>query len=80
MSRSTFPPPKRLLEKFENSLLGHLDNRGKVRSNMRLVMSEVEHFARLEYVWLKSCWTISATTTIRSTIWPHLQPYLSTLT
>ena len=43
-------------------------------------MREVKHFARLEGVWLKGCWTAPAVTTMWSTIWHHLEPYLRTVT
>ena len=69
-----------VLQKLNLSLVGHFDKGGKVRSKMKLVMREVEHFARLEGVWLEVRWTVPAVTKMWSTIWRHLEPYLRTVT
>ena len=47
---------------------------------MNLVMKEVEYFARLENVWLERRWTSPDVTKMWSTIWPHLEPHMRTLT
>ena len=68
------------LHKLSFSLVGHFDRGGKIRSKMKLVMREVEHFSRLEGVWLEGRWTAPAVTKMWSTIWLYLKPYLRTLT
>ena len=68
------------LRKIPTSLLTHFDKRGKTRSKMKVVMREVEHFARIEGVWLEARWTSPAVTKMWSMIWPHIEPSLRTLT
>ena len=71
------PPP---LQKLNTALISHFDKIGKTKSKMKMVISEVDYFARLEGVWQENCWTKSAVTTMWSTIWHHLEPYLRTIT
>ena len=44
------------------------------------MVNEVEHLAKLEGVWLERGWTSPLVTKMWSTIWPHLEPHLRTLT
>ena len=68
------------LRKIPTSLLAHFDNEGRTRSKMKMLMREVEHFARIEGVWTEGRWTSPAVTRMWSTIWPHIEPNLRTLT
>ena len=68
------------LHKLSLFLVGHFDRGGKIRSKMKLVMREVEHFACLVGVWLEGRWTVPAVTKIWLKIWRHLEPYLRTVT
>ena len=47
---------------------------------MKLVMGKVEHFAKLEDVWLDGKWTPADVTNMWSTIWPRIEPFMRTLT
>ena len=47
---------------------------------MKLVMGEVEHFARLEDVWLDGKWTNADVTKMWSKIWHRIEPFMRTLT
>ena len=47
---------------------------------MKVVMRRVKHFAQLKGVLLEGRWTAPAVTTMWSTIWRHLEPYLRTVT
>ena len=47
---------------------------------MNIVMREVEHFARLEDVWLDGKWTPADVTKMWSAIWPRIEPFMRTLT
>ena len=47
---------------------------------MKVVMREVKHFTRIKDIWLKACWTPPAVTKMWSTIWPHIELNLRTLT
>ena len=76
-SKTEHVPP---LRKLSHDLIKHFDKKGKTRHKMKIVMGEVEHFARLEGVWLEVCWTEPAVTRMWSTIWPHLEPHLRTQT
>ena len=68
------------LRRLSAALVAHFDPRGRIKSRMNFVMREVEYLARLEGVWHKGRWTSGAVTTMWSTIWRHLEPYLCTLT
>ena len=58
-SKTEHVPP---LRKLSHDLLKHFDQEGKTRHKMKVVMGEVEHFARLEGVWLETRWTEPAVT------------------
>ena len=47
---------------------------------MKLVMGEVEHFAKLEKVWLDGKWTNADVTKMWSKIWHRIEPFMRTLT
>ena len=76
-SEKEFVPP---LRKLHLSHVRHFDKRGRARSKMKIVMHEVEYFARLQCVWVAGRWTSPAVTKMWSAIWPHLEPHLRTLT
>ena len=62
------------------SLITHFDKEGKIRSKMKLVMSEVEHFARLEDILLDGKRTPADVTKMWSMIWPRIEPFMRMLT
>ena len=68
------------LRRLSTTLVAHFDPRGKIRSPMKFVMCEVVYLSWLEGVWHEGRWTSGAVTTMLSTIWRHLEPYLCTLT
>ena len=47
---------------------------------MKAVIHKVEHVARIEGVWIEGRWTLSSVTRMWSTIWPHTETNLRTLT
>ena len=47
---------------------------------MNIVMREVEHFAKLEDVWLDGKWTAADVTKMWSSIWSRIEPFMRTLT
>ena len=76
-SKNDHVPP---LRKLSPLLMKHVDKKGKIRSRMKLVMGEIEYFARLKDVWLNCGWTSATVTKMWSTIWPLIDPYLRTQT
>ena len=68
------------LHRLPTSLISHIDKYGRTRSKMKTVMKEVEHFARLDGVWVDGRWTGPAVVKMWSKIWPRLQPFLRTQT
>jgi len=47
---------------------------------MRCVMAEVERLGKINGVWLDRGWDSASITTLWSTIWPRIEPYLYTET
>ena len=76
-SKTEHVPPLRRLSPL---LMKHVDKKGKIRSKMSTVMGEIEYFARQKNVWLDHGWTTATVTTMWSTIWPLVAPYLRTQT
>ena len=74
--RESVPPFRRL----STAQVAHFDAGGKTKSKMNQLMKEVEYFARVEKVWLDRRWTSPGVTKMWSTIWPHLEPHMRTLT
>ena len=71
------PPLRRLT----TANVRHFDNQGRTLSKMRKVMGTVESFAREKKVWVKfNEWNGETVTTLWSSIWGDLLPYLSTVT
>ena len=69
------------LRKLDISLVRHIDKRGMARTKMKILMSQVEHFARIDDVWIDGRrWTAPDVTRMWSTIWPRLAPFLRTQT
>ena len=69
------------LRKIGSELVRHIDKRGMTRAKMKILMRQVEHFARMEDVWVDGrCWTGPDVTQMWSTIWPRLDPFLRTQT
>ena len=58
----------------------HIDKKGKIRAKMTTVMSEIEYCSWQTNVWLNHGWTTAIVTTMWSTIWPLVDPYLRTQT
>ncbi len=53
----------------------------RMQSKMKALMGQVEHFARLDDVWIDACrWTGPDVTRMWSTIWSRLDPFLRTNT
>ena len=70
-------PPLRRLSAVH---LHHIDPKGKSHSKMKIVMSEIEYFAKLEDAWLdRGGWNEAAVTKMWSAVWPHLDAYLRTV-
>jgi len=57
----------------------HIDPHGRKYSKMKQVMSKIEKFGKEDNVWRnKSEWDGKYVTTLWSTIWPKLDPFLRT--
>ena len=74
--KESVPP----LGKLNCALVKHINKRGMNRSKMKALMGQVEHFARLDDVWIDGRWTGPDVTRMWSTIWPRLDPFLRTNT
>ena len=67
-------------KKIVTGLITHFDRKDKIRSKMKLVMGEVEHFARLEDILLDGKRTPADVTKMWSMIWPRIEPFMRMLT
>ena len=75
--------PREHVPAFKNvqtGLIKHFDKRGRTLSKMSIIMREVEHFAKLEDVWLDGKWTAADVTKMWSSIWSRIEPFMRTLT
>ena len=70
-------PPLRRLSLL---LMRLIDKKGKIRLKISTVINEIEYLARRKNVWLDHGWTIATVTTMWSTIWLLVDPYLHTQT
>ncbi len=77
------PPKEHIppLQKLNCTLVKHIDKRRLIRSKMKALMGQVEHFAQLDDVWIDARrWTGPDVTRMWSTIWSRLDPFLRTNT
>ena len=66
---------------MEPEYIKHIDPKGRRYSKMKQVMAKIEEFGREDNVWRKASeWNGKHVTTLWSTIWPKLDPYLRTET
>ena len=70
-------PPLRMLEP---RYVYHFDKKGRTLSEMKQVMEKIKEFGQESGVWLSNTseWNGSTVTTLWSTIWGKLDPYLRT--
>ena len=75
--------PKEHVQAFrriKNCDVVHFDKKAYTISKMRRLMAEVERLGKIDGVWLERGWDSASITTLWSTIWPRLEPYLHTKT